>query len=147
MQTKVDLMAQLMERVKRSELLSKLHTALGKDTKLTLLDLKTKEVPVVRSSKLEDARAAITEPMRLPPTETTIEVMGLAPSHEHVAAFLAALGKIDLVEGAQPIFSEEYKVDNQVYRRFKVAMKINPNADTRFSDKHASASASGNTGG
>ena len=151
MQTKVDLMAQLMERVKRSELLNKLHAALGKDTKLSSLDLKTKEISVARpAAKLDDARnqiAAANEPIRLPPTETTIEVMGLAPSHEHVAAFLANLGKIDLIEGAQPLFSEEYKIDTQTYRRFKVSMTINPKADTRFIDKHASAGSIEKSGG
>lgn len=134
MHTKVELTAQLMERVWRSVLLTELHRALGTDTKLTQLQLQTKEVQIVRPMPRpgEDPKKLAAE-MPRPQPEVNIELMGLAPSHEHVAVFLDRLGKLDLVKDAKPVFSEEYKHDGDVTRRFKVTMRVNPEADTRLS--------------
>jgi Tfp pilus assembly protein PilN len=131
MQTKVELMAQLMERVNRSVLLRKLHAAVGDPSRFTQIDLKTKEIMTFGKSKVDEAKGQM-EAARLPSTETTIDVTGLSPSHEQVAGFLDRLAKIELFEGVQPVFSEEFKLEDKVYRRFKVTMKISPSADTRF---------------
>ena len=140
MYAKAEVTAQLMERVHRSTLLTGIVKCLPSNTQLTLLELKTKDAPNVprAQTKLEDARkqlegAAAAEPPA-PQAEVTIDVTGLAPSHEHVAMFIDKLGKFNLVQDAKPLFSEEFKRENEVLRRFKVTMKLNPDADTRVSD-------------
>ena len=66
-----------------------------------------------------------------PSTEVAVDLVGLAPTDGQVAAFISELGKSPLLTDVNLVYSEEFKNNDEVLRRFRVEMKINPDADIR----------------
>ena len=139
MMMKAEVTAVLLERVQRSKLIEEMTRLMPKGTSWLSLDLKTRDSAPARAvSKLDEAKSAqnaangVFEPQRILPKEVTVDLVGMAPTDNQVAAFIAALGKSDLLIDVNLLFTEEYKHNEQMLRRFRVEMKINPNADTRI---------------
>jgi len=143
MYQKAEVTAGLLERVPRSKLLEELTKQLPKNTRILALMLKTKDAPaqaMPQTTKLEDAKMASdgkngnaethTPP---PPPEVTIELTGLAPTDGLVAEYIAKLGKSRMLRDVTLQFSEEFHVTtDDLQRRFKLKMLINPDADFRM---------------
>lgn len=137
MMAKAEVTAVLLERVPRSVLLAELTRLMPKGVSLISLDLKTREVaPPPRANPMDEARKQADgkpedQSPRPPEREVTLELVGMAPSDGHVAAFISQLGKSNLLDDVNLIYSEEFKNNDEMLRRFRVEMKINPRADIR----------------
>jgi len=125
--------AELIEPVPRSLMLAELANDLPGGVSLTRVKFsqeRPRNVGVVASSKYEAARAAkgaqgdggqlSAEKM----LETKIEIEGLAPSDEEVAGYIAQLGDSILFEGVDLVRSREYKVEDEIYRRFELTARL-----------------------
>ncbi|HEX2971442.1 MAG TPA: PilN domain-containing protein, partial [Tepidisphaeraceae bacterium] len=133
MMTKAEVTAVLLERVQRSKLIEEMTRLMPKGTSWLSLDLKTKEsTPVRPVAKTDDGKPAGFEPTHAQPKDVIVDLVGMAPTDNQVAAFIAALGKSELLIDVNLLYTEEYKHNDQMLRRFRVEMKINPNADTRI---------------
>ncbi len=135
---KAEVTAVLQERVPRSMLLAELTHLMPKGVSLLSLELKTRESTEVRKpSQLAAARqqmeGQVNPPPKPPEKEVTLELVGMAPTDGHVAAFISLLGKSPLLDDVNLIYSEEFKDNDEMLRRFRVEMKINRNADVRNS--------------
>ena len=136
---KAEVTAYLLEKVPRSVLLAEYTRMLPKGSSLLTLELRSKDViaqpraqTALEEAKAQQDRANGTAEASAPPQrEVTITITGMAPSDGHVAAFIAALGKNQLLSDVNLLFSEEFKFNDNMLRRFKVEMRVNPDADVR----------------
>jgi Tfp pilus assembly protein PilN len=142
---KAEVTAYLLEKVPRSVLLAEFTRMLPKGASLLTVELRSKDLPQTHTqTKLDDAKAqqdkanGTAESAPPPEREVTITITGMAPSDGHVAAFIAALSKNPLLCDVNLLFSEEYKFNETTLRRFKVEMKVNPDADVRSGELPAS---------
>lgn len=134
MMTKAEVTAVLLERVQRSKLIEEMTRLMPKGTSWLTLDLKTRDSTAPRSVVKTDELKATPgfEPAPAPTKEVCVDLVGMAPTDNQVATFIAALGKCELLTDVNLLYTEEYKHNDQMLRRFRVEMKINPNADTRI---------------
>jgi Tfp pilus assembly protein PilN len=138
MMVKAEVTAVLLERVPRSVLLAELTKLMPKGVSLISMELKTHEATEPhRANRLEAARRQMEgtpenqAAPRAPDKEVSLELVGMSPSDGQVAAFISALGKSALLEDVNLVFSEEFANNNETLRRFRVDMRINPDADIR----------------
>jgi Tfp pilus assembly protein PilN len=134
--TKAEVTSVLKERVPRSALLAEFTRLMPKGVDLMSVDLKTRDATEApRNNRLEAARQQLDGTPenqavpRPPEKEVTIELVGMAPTDGHVAAFISALGKSPVLEDVNLVYSEEFKFNDETLRRFRVEMRINPDAD------------------
>ena len=129
---KADTITALMERVRRSVLLSELTRLRPSGLNFVTLDLKTREVqqPARPNPELASTKPAEIKP---PPTDVTVTLTGTAPTDADVAAYMTALQKSPLLTGVALLYSEEYRKskEDKPMRRFNVEMHLNPDADMR----------------
>ena len=96
-----------------------------KGVSLISLDLKTREMPQTQMpNRLDDARRQMdgqnAPPAPKPPEkEVALELVGMAPTDGHVAAFISLLGKSALLEDVNLVYSEEFKNNDEMLRRFR----------------------------
>ncbi len=140
MMGKAEITTTLMERVRRSDLLQELSKLQPQGVSLLNLELKSKEIqasarPMSDLEKAKHQQEGATETIQVPQLEVSLDVMGLAPSDGQVAAYIAALSKSPLLSDVNMLFSEECKKGTgdavTVVRKFRVEMKVNPQADLR----------------
>jgi Tfp pilus assembly protein PilN len=138
MARKFEITATLMERVRRSDLLTELTNQLPKGVRFVGFDLKAGEAK--GPSEVDRMRAAASGkplPPKTPPSDIALELVGTAPTDGEVAAYMTALQKSPLLVNVTLLYSEEFKKDKDKdkdavnVRRFCVAMHINPSADLR----------------
>lgn len=134
---KVELSADLLERVPRSHILARLTNALPSDTSLQVLVLSTVEVevpvPKTAPTKRDDAPAAKgSHSKRLEKTrrkEIQLRVDGLAVTDVQVAEYIARLTADPLFEEVNLKFSEEFPYEPGVtMRRFELTFRLSPEA-------------------
>jgi Tfp pilus assembly protein PilN len=139
---KAEITTTLMERVKRSALLTELTKLRPGGVNFVAIDLKTKDVTPGGNPKpatdLEKARAmqeGRTSAPKPPTSDVTINVIGTAPTDAEVAAYMTKLQDSDLLTSVALMYSEEFLKDKdeatKPIRRFSVEMHVNPNADLR----------------
>ena len=142
MMAKAEITTTLMERVRRSDILQELTRLSPKGLSLTNLELKTHEAqqqpsgrPMSDLEKAKRQQEGLPLEVKAPAQEVTLDVVGLAPTDGEVAAYIAALGKSPLLLDVNLLFSEESKKGTdehaEMQRKFRVEMKINPQADLR----------------
>ncbi|MBN2130467.1 MAG: PilN domain-containing protein [Sedimentisphaerales bacterium] len=142
MMKKASVSASLMESVPRSLLIATVTNNLPAGVSLRSLELDSKEVKPVRATP--DRRASTTkkkvvsksQPAEEPapespePTrwETSMEIIGVAPSDLQVAEFVRRLHRSTLFKEVGLVFSEEEIVEEESLRHFKLAIRLDPDA-------------------
>ena len=140
MAQKAEIISQLMERVRRSDLMGELTSTKMKPKAVNFIsfNLKTHDnpAPPAQQSDIDKARRAADGTLsvnKVPPADVTIELVGTAPNNLDVADYLSNLKESALLSGVQLIYSEEFKPtkDDKAVRKFSIEMHINPAADLR----------------
>ncbi len=150
MMQKASISASLMEPVPRSLLLATITNNLPTGVSLLDYSLDTKTTAV--NSKTEDKNAAKTRDKRRAASkkkadepeeekqviqqlyETKVELSGLAPSDMQVAQLIANLNKCLLFSQVNLVFSEENTVNEEVLRKFRLMIMLDPKAKASESD-------------
>lgn len=152
MLSKARITTALLENAPRSVLLAELVTTLPANATLLSIDLESKRVkPSPAAGAAEDAakarsRAGVkskdagkTEPAKpviLPPKfEFSLTVMGVAPTNNEVADYLATLQESPLLERVELISIEHTKIEDLDLRRFEIQAQLPQNADAREVDE------------
>jgi Tfp pilus assembly protein PilN len=120
---KADTITALMEKVRRSALLSELTRLRPTGVNFVSLGLETKEIPQPAAPK--------PDPTAPKPVDVTLTLTGTAPTDGDVAKYMSELQKSPLLTGVALMYSEEYRKnkDDAPLRRFNVEMHLNPQAD------------------
>lgn len=127
--------AELIEPAPRSVILAGLTNTLPAGVSLLDLTLTEKEIKITppapsyhdkSASSAAKAKSSLSEE---PQTriETTLELMGIAPSDLEVAAYIARLGSSVLFGEVELIESKEQIIDNFKFRQFKLKTMLKPN--------------------
>lgn len=127
--------AELIEPAPRSIILAGLTNTLPAGVSLLDLTLTEKEIkitPPVSSGTDKAAGGAAKAKSSLPEEpqtriETTLELMGIAPSDLEVAAYIARLGSSVLFGEVELIESKEQIIDSFKFRQFKLKTMLKPN--------------------
>jgi len=144
MLTKAQTSAMLMESVPRSLLMAIITNDLPGGVSLASYELKTKEIANQNTNskkdlrnkrKIRDQKGETDQPEAQLPhkIDTTIELTGLAPTDKEVSQFIANLNTSELFRQVNLTFTEEYKLDNEIMRRFELVITLDPVA--RASEK------------
>jgi hypothetical protein len=139
----------LIEPVPRTLILSELINNMPATLSLLEFNLDTRVVPqrVTATTALDKAKqeakarkadsllggaggGAPAEP-EVPPTEVSVQVVGVAPTDVQVAQFMTALGRCALFSDLSLAFSEEVVIDEHTMRKFRVEMKVNQDLDVQ----------------
>jgi len=132
---KVELSADLLERVPRSHILARLTNALPSDTSLQVLVMSSVEVevpaPKPTTTKEDKASAAPSKggkskrPEKIRRREIQFRVDGLAVTDVQVAEYIARLSADPLFEEVNLKFSEEFPYEPGVtMRRFELTFRL-----------------------
>jgi len=130
---KVELSADLLERVPRSHILARLTNALPSDTSLQVLVMSTVEVevpvPKPTTTKENDAPASkgskSKRPEKIRRREIQFRLDGLAVTDVQVAEYIARLTADPLFEEVNLKFSEEFPYEPGVtMRRFELTFRL-----------------------
>jgi Tfp pilus assembly protein PilN len=127
--------ADLLEPVPRSVLLASLTNSLPPGTSLVKLDLVQKDAskgtggapPKNKYQAAQGAKAgtnAEAKPSGEKALETRIEIEGVAPSDLQVASYIEHLNGSILLDEVALVESKEKKVDNTVYRSFRLTAML-----------------------
>ena len=124
--------SELIERVPRSVVLACVTNNLPSGVSLLDFKLKQKEIKTAGATapkgQYQAASAAAngsnTAVSKL--EETQIELEGIAPSDIEVAAYIAQLEGAILLDNVELVESKEHKIDDIVFRQFKLKAVIRP---------------------
>ena len=132
---KAEVTSVLVEKIPRSRLLAELTNFMPMSLSLTefSLDTKMKRTQPAPRTSMERAKQKARKSARkkqqkiekLPDTEVTIVVSGLAPTDVEVAQFLTSLNTHKLFKNTELQFSEETNIDGAKMRSFKINMELN----------------------
>lgn len=135
--------AELLEPVPRSVLLASFTNNLPSGVSLLKLSLIQKEpvqtsVPAptnkYQASQAEKTAAAQPKPSREKLLETHIEISGMAPSDLQVAAYIERLSVSTLLDNVALVESKEYKVEEAIFRQFKLTAMLRPDVQLTKDD-------------
>ena len=137
---KAQVTAVLLERIPRSLVLSELVNAMPVALSLTELSFDTRRTRVTQApTALEEAkRKSLAEKkdkdnIRDEPepimTEATMQLAGIAPTDVEVAQFMATLGQNALFRDINLVFSEQFVLDKQEGRKFRIDLALNQDVD------------------
>jgi Tfp pilus assembly protein PilN len=151
MNAKADLARGLLEPVPRSVLLAVLTNSMPRTVSLTSFELRTEEIKSVKPDPKADAKArasksaaskarpaaggaaeAAPEPVR---RRTHIVLVGLAPSLLEVGRWMTALERVPVFAAVRLELMEEKAIDGQKLSEFRIAIRIEPDADLRGWDQ------------
>ncbi len=126
--------AELLESVPRSVLLASLTNNLPPGVSLMKLDFQQKEAPkaaVARPAPVNKYQAAQgpAQPEAKSPEkrlETHMDIEGIAPSDIQVASYIERLGNSALLTDVALVESKEIKVNDVVFRDFKLTAVLDP---------------------
>lgn len=132
---KVELSADLLERVPRSHILARLTNALPSDTSLQVLVMSSVEVdvPVTKPTTAKEDKASAApskgskskRPEKIRRREIQFRVNGLAMTDVQVAEYIARLTADPLFEEVNLKFSEEFPYESGVtMRRFELTFRL-----------------------
>ena len=125
--------AELLEPVPRSVLLASLTNNLPPGVSLVKLDMVQKEAPKSAADRLKnkydpapdkagaDSGAKLSQEKAL---ETRMEIEGIAPSDLQVASYIEHLSGSVLLDNVALVESKEKKIDDTVYRQFKLTAML-----------------------
>ncbi len=146
---KAELARGLIEPVPRSMLLASLVNTMPDGLSLLSLDLKSEEIkqprraPTQQPKRLDaktkqaakpgDAGANGAKPDAVK-RRVLVSAEGVAPDDLAVSGWMGALGKVPYLSSIRLELSEETELDGRAMRRFKISMRIEPNADARTWD-------------
>lgn len=125
--------AELIEPVPRSILLASLTNNLPSGVSLLKLNMIQKEPKTTNqpapTSKFQASQAEMKAvEKRISPEkllETHISIEGMAPTDLQVAAYIKRLSNSNLMDNVALVESKELKVEENVYRQFKLKAKLN----------------------
>jgi len=141
---KVELSADLLERVPRSYILARLTNALPPYTSIQIFIMSTEEVEVEvpapseavgkadETGKDRSAQkgAKKKRPEKVKKKETLFRIDGLAPTDVEVAEYIARLSADPLFEEVNLKFSEEFPYQEGLQvRRFELSFRLSPKAE------------------
>lgn len=136
---KANVTAVLVERMPRSLILAELINHMPAQVSLLELDLKTKVMKVRRSAsrtalkkakdELDAKQGAGLELPKITPTETTLQLVGVAKTDVQVAQYMRALGQSSMFSELNLVFSKEETIDKQAMRKFRIDMTMNETAN------------------
>lgn len=139
----------LLEKAPRSVLLADLINRMPERLALLEFDLKSKRIKSVAAAAASAAQnrnagpktlagaaaSAQTQPQSAAPEaprfESVINLVGVAPSHNQVAAYVASLQQSPLLRLVELKYSETTIVDDMEMIQFRVEARLNPAADAR----------------
>jgi Tfp pilus assembly protein PilN len=124
--------AELLEPVPRSVLLASLTNSLPPGVSLVKLDMIQKEAPKSAADRLKNkydpAQDKGADPEARPSVEKTLEtrmeIEGIAPSDLQVASYIEHLSGSVLLENVALVESKERKIDDTIYRQFKLTAML-----------------------
>ncbi len=125
--------AELLEPVPRSVLLASLTNNLPMEVSLLRVDLVQKEpkktgVAAAASKyqppKNENEAASQMKTSQEQQLETCIDIEGISPSDLQVASYIEQLSGSALLDNVALVESKEHKIDNTVFRRFKLTAML-----------------------
>lgn len=134
---KADTITTLMERVRRSILLSELTRLRPNGINFMILDLKSKDLdpskPMPAIDQARRTQDGLPLDIKPPTVDVTVSLTGTAPTDADVASYLTALQKSPILTNVTLLYSEEYRKNKEdaAVRRFSLEMHINPEADLR----------------
>lgn len=134
---KADTITTLMERVRRSILLSELTRLRPNGINFMILDLKSKDLdpskPMPAIDQARRTQDGLPLDIKPPTVDVTVSLTGTAPTDADVASYLTALQKSPILTSVTLLYSEEYRKNKEdpAVRRFSLEMHINPEADLR----------------
>ena len=149
MLNKAELAAALIERVPRSNLLAELINRMPARLSLIKFELRSEKVrdkvntkrsrrssgrhsgPKRAKTRQEAAREGQQKKIEAPKYTVKISMTGVAPTDLEVSRYMAELSSYSLLQNVTLEFSEEREFDNQIMRKFKITMQLNPKADIR----------------
>lgn len=155
MNAKADLARGLLEPVPRSVLLAVLTNTMPRTVSLTSFELRSEEIKPAKTDAKADAKAraakqaaskartganaaanaaadASPEPVR---RRTHIVLVGLAPSLLEVGRWMTALERVPVFAAVRLELMEEKAVEGQKLSEFRIAIRIEPDADLRAWDQ------------
>jgi Tfp pilus assembly protein PilN len=123
--------ADLLEPVPRSVLLASLTNSLPPGTSLVKLDVVQKESKATSGGRPQNRYQAAPgkggagdKPSGEKALETQMQIEGIAPSDLQVAAYIEHLGGSILLDNVALVESKEKKVDNTMYRQFRLTAML-----------------------
>ncbi|MFW5653659.1 MAG: PilN domain-containing protein, partial [Planctomycetota bacterium] len=148
---KAELAAALVERVPRSVLLAELINRMPDVVNLEQIELKSvkqrQAIPVTTAganaksanvqslssgpggpTKAEQAEERV---VQAPTYDVTVSVIGIAPTHQHVADFMSNLKQCPLFENVELKYSKAKKKDKEEVNEFKFEAKVAAEADVK----------------
>jgi len=135
--------ATLIEPVPRSNLLAELINRMPASLALNEFELTSKQVVVSTApvkptgSAMSAAKKAAGEEADQPqapdvPTyHVELSLIGTAPTDIQVAQYMASLARCALLTEVDLVYSEETRIDDASFRKFRIDMVLDPDADVR----------------
>jgi len=135
--------ATLIEPVPRSNLLAELINRMPASLSLNEFEMTSKEIAIApvtvavkpKGSAMsaankanEDAGPAIPD---VPRFHVELSLVGTAPTDIQVAQYMASLARCPLLAEVDLVYSEETRIEDASFRKFKIDMVLNPDADVR----------------
>ena len=151
---KAKVTAVLKERVPRSLILAELINNMPSSLSLLDLSMETRTIKVKRkpATALDEAKAKkkkkkkkkkggdgpVAPPQpEVQPTESSLTLVGVAPTDVQVAQFMTALSRSKMFEQVNLAFSKETNMEDQTMRTFRIDMRLKSDIDVRdLSPKH-----------
>lgn len=153
---KAELTAALLEKAPRSVVLAEVINRLPEQAALLQLELKSDKVkmsiaptatptstrgPQSLAGKGGAAQAQAQQPATpavvVPRMITSISIVGVAASHQDVAAFVSQLQNSDLLDRVNLRYSESTVINDRDLNKFLVQARLRPDADARKLEKAA----------
>lgn len=140
---KAEIVLALVERVPRSLLIAELTSAMPQQMTLTELELKSQKIvppkpddtDKKKTNSTRKSRTADVDPdagrVEVPRYRTSLIVMGIAPTHQDIARYTAALQRLDLLQGIELKVSEATIINQRGMIKFRIEGMIDPTADPR----------------
>ncbi|MHC4975401.1 MAG: PilN domain-containing protein [Planctomycetota bacterium] len=146
-ESKAELAAALIEKAPRSVVLAEIINRLPENAALLQMELDSKRIkssaPVPRpaaqqraqprSLAQQSAQAAPPKP-EAPKFSTTLSIVGVAHTHNDVAAFVSSLQDSALLERIDLKYSEITLIEKEEYNKFLIHTKLRDDADARSVD-------------
>jgi Tfp pilus assembly protein PilN len=133
MAAQADLSQSLLEKAPRSYLLAEITNAMPAGVSLLDLQLESKKLAAhpapqtqfQKHNKSLDAKAS-PPPPQPQAYEVHLKLVGVAGTDVQVAQFMGQLQQCRLLQDVNLAYSQEFKQDNEMLRRFQIEMTLNP---------------------
>ena len=138
--------ATLIEPVPRSNLLAALINRMPASLSMSEFELTSKQI--VASPALAPTGSALAAAKKaangstdaapalpdVPQFHVELSLIGTAPTDIQVAQYMASLARCPLLSDVDLVYSEETRIEDSSFRKFKIDMVLSPDADVRHID-------------